>query len=191
MNYKDSVAEKFARQVKVRTEKLKKDKSLSRMNRNLILDFIKKSVIRDDIQSLRILKTINTMSNLARMAEKDLDKTNRQDIEKIVQKIRDKYKAEWTRHDYLVFLKKFYKYMEGDFIEYPDKVKWVKTTHKKSRETADVYLNQEDVKKMVSMGNNFFEKAASATLFPIVPKPFTNTRIAMFNLLFDYIKMVI
>ena len=56
----------------------------------------------------------------------------------------------WTKHDYKVCLKRFYKWLKGNDEVYPDEVKWIKTTLKRNQTLLpDDLLTEEEVKRVV------------------------------------------
>lgn len=166
MEFKDSVNELYVRKAARRIERLKKDSTISERNRELILEFVNKSITRDDVHVKRVLKMTIEMSNIARMLGKDLDKADNKDIEGLVKRIRENVEwSDWTKKDHLVFLKKYYRYAEGNCLRDPEKTEWIKFKMKRGRESANVFLTQEDAAKMIAAGQNSFEKAAIATLY--------------------------
>lgn len=111
---------------------LRKDESFSKRNRQFILTFVNRCMA-EGIRAKRHIKYIYTLKQIAMMMGKDFDMANKDDIQKLVAQINNSSLKEWTKHDYKVAIKKFYRIMEGkdDDPEFcPEKVRWLKTTMK-------------------------------------------------------------
>ena len=103
------------------------------------------------------------------MIGKDLDQVTKEDLQKFVATINNSSLKEWTKHDYKVAVKKFYRLMEGrdddpDFI--PEKVRWLKTTMKEDEFVdPNLILRAEEVEKIVASCPKILHKAICRFLF--------------------------
>ncbi len=77
-------------------------------NRKAILDF-SDFCFSEGLSPLRVLKYLCILSNIAKWLPKESVKVTRADIEKLVNRIERSGYAEWTKHDYRVTLKKFFR----------------------------------------------------------------------------------
>lgn len=57
--------------------------------------------------------------------EKDLDKATIEDIKKIVSEIQQKNYSPWTKHGYMIMIRRFYKWLYKT-EHYPEIVSWIK-----------------------------------------------------------------
>ena len=74
--------------------------------------------------------------------------------------------SDWTKHDYKVTLKKFYKWLNGG--EEPSTVKWIRTTlQKQDRKLPEDMLTEDEVKQMIDATTNKRDKAIIALLWDI------------------------
>jgi site-specific recombinase XerD len=111
--------------------KSNKDKEISaakdRVNSLKILPSNKKYILRfveqisaEGITISRQARYCYTLSRIAKMINKDFSKATKQDIIKFCSEINNSNYAEWTKHDYFVMIKRFYKWLresEGqDFV---------------------------------------------------------------------------
>jgi len=83
------------------------------------------------------------------MLGKNFDEVNKTDIEQLVNRLERSTYSAWTKHDYKVAIKRFYKWLNGG-EDYPATVKWIKTTLKRK----DVLLpknmlTEDEVKQLV------------------------------------------
>ena len=126
----------FKERTERKIEKLKTDKtdsSVSEGNRQAILDFVN-DCYAERLSHGRIYKFVYFLITLSKLLGKDFRSAMKEDLKELVRKIESSPKnyTENTKKDFRVVLKKFYKWLEGNGEEYPDKVKWMKTTEKKN-----------------------------------------------------------
>lgn len=81
------------------------------------------------------------------------------------QKIEKKDYTDWTKHDYKMILKRFFKWLRG-FDDYPDEVKWIKVTVKRRKNLLpEELLTEEDVKKLIDSADYPRDKALVSLLY--------------------------
>ena len=138
---------------------------LSERNRGLILEFERK-LMSEGLSAVRVEKYVETLKKIAEMLGKDFDAATKDDIEDLVLKIERSAYSPWTKHDYKVVLKRFYKWLKGGGEEYPEEVKWIKTTLKaKDGLLPEDLLTEEEVMKLVEACSNPRDKAFILTLY--------------------------
>jgi site-specific recombinase XerD len=106
-----------------------KTSDITERNRQMILNFQEHCYSRG-LTKYRILFYITKLNRLAKLLNKDFDAANKEDIERLAAEIEKSDYTDWTKHDYKVTIKIFYRWLEGNDEEYPEKVKWIKTTVK-------------------------------------------------------------
>ena len=119
-----------------------------------------------DISKLRAAKYIYHLLVLARIAGRPLGELAKEDIEKLVGWIKASNYAEETKHGYKVALKKFYQWLKGcneDEHEYPQEVRWIKTTIKKRRLLPEALLTTEELKTLIEATENPRDRALILT----------------------------
>ncbi|MEM2883692.1 MAG: site-specific integrase [Nitrososphaerales archaeon] len=138
---------------------------LSARNVELVKEF-EKSLFSEGLSAVRVEKYVNTLGKLGEMLGKDFDRVSKKDIEDIVYMIERSAYSPWTKHDYKVALKKFYKWLKGRNEEYPEEVKWIKTTLKeKDLLLPDQLFTEEEVLKLVEAADNPRDKALIISLY--------------------------
>jgi len=83
-------------------------------------------------------------------------------------KIQEKDYSPWTKHQYKVILKRFYKWLKGNDEEYPPEVKWIKCVMKKTEQKLPgegELLTEEEIKKLIHTAESPRDKALISTLF--------------------------
>lgn len=114
----------------------------------------------------RITKCKNVLSNFSKWLGKDFIKAEEEEIRKVIGKhIENSDYAEWTKKDYKAIVKQFYKRLEGEGEFYPKKVRWIKTTMKRNKQTLPDILTVEEVVKMIKTTNNIRNKAMISLLY--------------------------
>ena len=140
---------------------------ISAKNKNLIEKF-GNFCFASSIGKPRVIKYTWTLKKLALWLKKDFDKATKDDIEKVVvtiQKINDY--SEWTKRDFNVTLKKFYKWLKGNG-EFPPEVKWLSTKVSQSKiklPGQDGLLTEDDIKKVIEAADHPRNKALISMLY--------------------------
>jgi integrase/recombinase XerD len=153
--------------IKAVTRRIENSTVISKRNKQLIFEFCDQGSLRG-LSKARILFYLNRFWNLARYVNKDFNRLNRKDIEELVGKVQNNGFSPQTVSDHLVVVKKFWKWLEGDDEEYPDKVKWIKPKrHLKNGRTKlpEQLLTREDIDKLLRAANNPRDKALISVLY--------------------------
>ena len=155
-------------------ERAKKEllkRNLSEKNKEIILKFLDR-LGAEGITKVRQLKYLYTLCNISTLLKKDFSKTNKQDIIKLCSEINNSKYKEWTKHDYKVVIKRFYKWLreeEGQKFAkrvYPEEVEWIVPTMKRNRKQfPNELLTIEDVKKLAENTNNLRDRCFVLTLY--------------------------
>lgn len=122
--------------------------------------------IAEGLGEARIKKYRFILINLSKMLGKDFDKATKDDIQALVIKIEKSSYADWTKSDYKVTIKKFYKWLKGNSEFYPDEVRWIKAklkNHKKK--LPEELLTEDDIKKLIEASTNIRDKALISVLY--------------------------
>jgi integrase/recombinase XerD len=162
---KDSLdVHNYERNLETALARVRKSKTISDDNKVHILKF-HDHCFSEGIGYARIIKYIDLLSRLSEFLQKDFSQAKEGDVRKVVEKIeRSKY-ADWTKHDFKVALKKFYRWLKRK-EDYPKEVKWIKTTIKNSNhKLPEELLTEEEVLKMIEAVDNPRDKAMISTLY--------------------------
>ena len=116
----------------------------------------------------RSIKYVYTLRTLAQLLEKDFDGADKADIEGRMSAIERHPKgySAWTKKDFRVCTKKFYKWLRDTGDDFPPEVAWIKTSIRRDRKKMpDELLTEEDVKKLVDAASTSRDKALIFTLY--------------------------
>jgi len=112
-------------------ERIQKSPELRDTNREAILWFYH-NCSAQGLSVGRIEKLLATLFQMALTLRKPFVNCNKQDIFQLVEEISRKNWSEWTKHDYKVRLKKFFKWLRQT-NDYPEEVAWFSTNIARSR----------------------------------------------------------
>lgn len=132
-------------------------------NKTVILSFYDHLLCRG-LSKARLLKYLNTLESLNRLFGKTFEDATKSDIAHLVKKIEEKGYSDWTKHDYKVVLKIFYKWLKRT-DDYPEEVRWIKARGRKNTILPEEILTEDEVKKMVESAANLRDKAFILVLY--------------------------
>jgi integrase/ribosomal protein L40E len=133
-----------------------------------LVEKFERSLKLNNYSSMRILKYWNSLRSLHSQIGKCFDKATKEDLEKTVIKIDSKNWSEWTKSDTKKIMKFFYRWLVNNTLEgdYPDIVKWIKTTMKRNnKKIPEEILTKEEIKLMADSANNPRDKALILILY--------------------------
>lgn len=138
--------------------------SISKENKDIILEF-QDYAFAEGLTKTRILKYLNMLRKLGEWLAIPFTRAKKENIMELVRYIENQNYSEWTKHDYKVVLKKFFKWLRGD-QEYPEEVKWIKTTIKKNNhKIPEELLTPQDVEKLINAADHPRDKALVSVLY--------------------------
>ena len=140
------------------------ESNISERNKELILEF-RDYAFSIGLSKSRILKYMNLLQKLSEWLNMPFDKANKNDIMRVMRHIEQKNYASWTKNDFKVILKRFYKWLNGD-DEYPEAVKWIKCTMKKNNQKLpEDLISQREVESIIKAADRYRDKALVSLLY--------------------------
>ena len=163
MKGKDDI-HNFEKRLKRRIELITTSKNIVEENKKILIEYYH-NCIAEGITLARIDKCLFHLYRIACMLGKPFIECNREDITRVVENIERKNYSEWTKHDYKVILKKFFKWLRKT-EDYPEEVKWIRTTCRiKNNKLPEEILTEEEVKRIASSADNFRDRAFVLVLY--------------------------
>lgn len=147
-------------------EKLMKEirgSEICSVNTEVLLKY-EKAMFLDGIGVERREKVIRTLFIISKWEPLPFAEMGREDVENIVGKVERSNNSEWTKHDYKVVLKKFFKWLRGTDI-YPEEVRWIKVRGAKNNKLPEDMLTQEEVKSLIDHAQSSRDKALISVLY--------------------------
>jgi len=115
---------------------------------------------------LRVVKCMYCLRFMAAWLKKDFRKAKQKDLLNLVSLIDTKKYSEYTRYDFKIVLKMFYKWLLGNDEEFPKVIKWLKPKLKnKKHKLPEELLTVEEVQKLANSTTNSRDKALILTLY--------------------------
>jgi integrase/recombinase XerD len=142
----------FKYNVEQRIEHIKKLKILPE-NIDHIIHFSEQQAAQGN-SKCRQVKYISILGKIAEMVDYDFKNATKKEIEKLCGKINNSNLEDWTKHDYLLSIKVFYKFLR-DSEEYPVEVKWIRPRRARGhKKLPRELLTIDDVKELAEHANN-------------------------------------
>ena len=133
--------------------------SLGKKNSETILRFYRQ-LVAEGLGIARQIKYLSTLRRIASLLNKPFEEATKDDIIDFVARMEQQDYSEWTKRDYKITLKRFYKWLRGCEEEYPAEVRWIKehnnipnTLQKKDLLTID------DIERIANSARNLRDKA--------------------------------
>lgn len=130
-------------------------KDICQWNKKKIKEF-SEYLLAEGLTKTRVEFYLRRLYKIAKFfGKKKFERARKEDIIKFLSKIEKKNYSEWTKHGFKVTLKKFFRWLRGT-EEYPEEVKWIKTTVKNSKKKLpDELLTEEEVRKVARASKSF------------------------------------
>ncbi|MEM3027401.1 MAG: phage integrase N-terminal SAM-like domain-containing protein, partial [Candidatus Bathyarchaeia archaeon] len=138
---------------------LKLHNPMRERDRELLEEF-KKNLLSEGLTEARVAKYLDTLRRVSEMLNKPFEEATVDDVKDLVYRLERSGYSPWTKHDYKVALKRFYKWLKGNNEEYPPEVKWIKTTLKAKDELLpEDLLTEEEISRLLGACDNPRDKA--------------------------------
>jgi integrase/recombinase XerD len=127
-------------------------------------DFYRECIIQG-LSKARIAKYLDTLGRIAKWLNKPFAEVQKEDLMSLVQKIESGDYSDWTKHDYKLILKIFYKWLKKT-EDYPEIVKWISTRVRNNNHVLpEEVLTEEDIQKLAEYTSNLRDKAFVLVLY--------------------------
>ena len=132
----------------ISAERLLEKADITDVNKELIRRFVEFKTA-EGVKSHRQIKYYNTLRLLAvrHLDGKDFTALTKESIISIVAKIKRSSLSEWTKHDYELVIKLFYRWLGRD-----DLVSWIKVKSPDGKTLPEDLATDEDIQAMINEG---------------------------------------
>jgi len=147
--------------------RIESNKRILKTNKVTILKFYNR-LLSENLSTARVVYYLNRLSMIATWISKDFDKASKSDIEQIMRRVNEMDYTEWTKKDYRVTLKKFYKWLRGydERGQYPPEVSWINTHITIDKQDLPSNLpTEDDARRMIEAAEYPRDKALIASLY--------------------------
>lgn len=129
-----------------------KSSEICKENKKAIIEF-QERCFSEGLSLARIIKYLSTLHRIAILLAKPFAEACKEDIIRLVQKIEQSDYSNWTKRDYKIVIKKFYKWLRNS-EGYPNEVKWIKASIRNNSLLPEELITEEEVKKMAEIADN-------------------------------------
>lgn len=158
----------YQRVVERELEKVEKDERLTERDKLAIKKYYKELLARG-ISFGRIMKYLQTIRKLYHLLGKSFEEADKQDFLELVAKIeRNPEWTDWTKHDFKVILRRYYRWLRGlsDEDPFPEEVRWIKINVRNvNNKLPKDILTQGEIKKLAQTAYTTRDKAFVLTLY--------------------------
>lgn len=141
--------------------------SISDANKKAVQTFVDKCYA-EGLSQQRVEKYVTNFNTiLERYAFQgfELPNADKEELERVVAGIEKSDYSHATKSDFKTAIKKYYKVIEGDGYEYPDKVRFIDTTRDKSKEDNPDPLSKEEINQILDQFKNDRDRAMYKVLY--------------------------
>ena len=166
---------------------LRSSKNISEANKKSITEFVQE-LLTQGVSKARATKYLLHLTVLARQTRRPFNQFIRRDVEQLVGWIQSQRYTDHTRHDYKVVLKRYFQWLRGcnsEEHEYPEEVKWIKTSFKGKRLLPESLLTKEELERLVSATENQRDRALVLTHYESGCRIGEILSLAIKNVVFD------
>ena len=146
-------------------KRLKSKPDVSEEDKIRIREFVD-HLLAKNMTKQRVVKYINHLTVVARIAVQPLGSLDRKGMEKVISHINTASYTENTKHDYKVIIRKYFQWIRGcdeEQGEFPEEVRWIKPACKTKRLLPEALLTGEDLKKLAEASENPRDRALILT----------------------------
>jgi site-specific recombinase XerD len=151
----------YDRQIKSELRRVESD-----INLDLLLRFYEHS-LAEGLSPARVYKRLYSVRRLSEMLGMRFEDATKEDIVQLVAKIEQKNLGAWSKHDYTIMLKKFYRWLRNsDIGETPAEVRWLRASNKiQSKLRKADLLTPDKINRIIECATDVQDKAFFSVLF--------------------------
>lgn len=152
--------------LKLVTQRIEGSPDIQDDDRRLILEF-RDHGFAEGLSVERVEHYLHIMNKIAEWTKPrgiSLRGARKEDLVELVGWVERRQISDWTKHDYRVALKKFYKWLNGGEA-YPPEVKWIRVLSERSSKLPDELLSEGDVERLIDAARHPRDKALVAVLY--------------------------
>jgi hypothetical protein len=123
------------------------------------------SRVAEGLSQARIIKCLSTLRLISLSVSKSFSALTKDEIVKFIADVEQRNVSAWTKHDYKIIFKIFYKWLRGT-ENYPPEVKWIKVSSNipNNLQKKDL-LTVEEIQRIVDCATNLRDRAFIWVLF--------------------------
>ena len=152
------------KKLRQRVELIRRSGKLSPQSKESLLAFTD-HCFAEGLSRDRVIHYLQILQSIGEKLENPFKEAGKEDIVNFVAWLERSDYSDWTKHDYKVSLKKFYRWLGGG-EDYPEEVRWIKTTMKrKNNKLPEELLTEQDVSRLIEAADHPRDKALVSVLY--------------------------
>lgn len=152
----------FGRSLERILDRIRRSKVIKE-NKRLALEFLNECIAEGYSKS-RAVKYGRYLLKFMEGLNKPFEEVTRQDLVAFVRKIEEKDYSDWTKRDYKIVVKKFFKWLRRS-EDYPEEVRWIKARVRNRIKLPEEILTEEEVRLMARKAMNLRDRAFILVLY--------------------------
>jgi len=145
-------------------DRLTLNTQLHQENRDQIISFIH-SMQAQGIKPIRLKKEIYVLNKIGLMLGIEFKQANRLDMERIFAQFEVSDYSEWSKQEFKIITKRFYKWLLGDEEYYPDCIRWIKNKEPTNNILPEDLLTEQEISSIVNCSKYVRDKAFISLLY--------------------------
>jgi len=127
-------------------------------NAEILLKYYR-SRVAEGLSLARIVKCLSTLRLISKSLSKPFEEATKDDIVNFIARIEERTISQWTKQDYKVILKRFYRWLR-DSEDFPPEVRWIRVSRNipNNLQKRDL-LTLEEIQKIAACAVNIRDKA--------------------------------
>ncbi len=142
-------------------------------------------IVAEGLSKGRISKLMHNVLSVEKWIDKPFRDCTKMDIVKLVQKLENMDYTPHTKHDFKVVIKKYFRWLRGT-EDYPEEVRWVKTTIKRNdNKIPEELLSVKEIIGQINAADHPRDKALISSLYESGCRPTEFLSLCIKHVVFD------
>ncbi|MFH0884360.1 MAG: tyrosine-type recombinase/integrase, partial [Candidatus Micrarchaeota archaeon] len=156
----------YPRRLELAIDNLNKDQTVCEENKQVIVSFSKGRLAKGSGHG-RVAKVVYGMRLLARLLKKPFAKATKEDLVAVVGELESNLDySEYTRLDYKIILKMFFKWLKGNDETFPPEINWLKPKLKNEKhKLPEDLITEDEVIRLVNASSQPRDRAIVLVLY--------------------------
>jgi len=134
----------------------------STINKELILKF-ENSLFAEGLSKVRVIKYLSQLNVISGMMQIDYPEATKDDLQALVAEIVKSDRSDWTKQDYKVTIKRFFRWLNGG--RDPVTTEWIKLKINQKSKLPEELLTESEIMRMIEVSEYVRDKALIAVLY--------------------------
>lgn len=139
-----------------------RNSSIDKESKQKIFEFYQECILRG-YSKARVIIYLRNLEKIAKDLGKPFSVVKKNDVVRLITKLEQRNYSEWTKKDYKVALRMFFRWLKGD--RQTEEVSWIKVRGSHKHKLPEEILTAEEVNKLIESAEHLRDKAFISTLY--------------------------